>query len=89
MMDSDEILTSDSGYQSVAAAVILCIEKAFYSGILKLFQGNFHQDIKLHIIHFDLTDINIRAVIILFSIHLPSTNTLKSSSVVGICDLFI
>ena len=50
------------------------------SGILKLFEGNFHQRIKLHIMYFTLSDINIRAVIILFSIHLPSIHRYKSSS---------
>ena len=43
--------------------------KDFHSGILKLFEGNFHQGIKLNIIYFSLTHINIRSVIILFSIH--------------------
>ena len=52
----------------------------FHSGILKLSEGNFRQGIKLHIIYFSLSDINIRTVIILFSIHLPSIRTLKSWS---------
>ena len=52
----------------------------FDSGILKLFDGNFHQGIKLHIICFSLSDINIRTVIILFSIHVPSVHTPESSS---------
>ena len=52
---------------SVVAVIILCIlQKDFRSGILKLFEGNFHQGIKLHIIYFSLTDISIRTVIILF-----------------------
>ena len=46
----------------------------------KLFEGNLYQGIELHIIYFSLTDINIRTVIILFSIHLPSIHTPKSSS---------
>ena len=54
--------------------------EGFHSGILKLFEGNFHQGIKLHIICFGLTDINIRTVIILFSIHLPSIHRPESSS---------
>ena len=58
----------------------LCIQKKFHSGILKLFEGNFHQGIKLQIIYFSLTDINIKTVIILFSIHVPSINTPKSSA---------
>ena len=37
--------------------------------ISQFFEANFHQGIKLDIIHFSLTDINIRTVIILFSIH--------------------
>ena len=41
------------------------------SGILKLFEGNFYQDIKLHIIYFSLTDINVGTVIISSSIYLP------------------
>ena len=61
---------------SVVAVIILCIlQKDFHSGILKVFEGIFHQGIKLHIIYFSLTDINIRTVIILFSIHLPSIHT--------------
>ena len=52
---------------SVVAVVILCIlEKDFNSGILKLFEGNFHQGIKLYIIYFSLTDINVRTAVILF-----------------------
>ena len=51
-----------------------------HSGILKLFEGNFPQGIKLHIIYLSVTDINIRTTIILFSIHLPSMHTPKSSS---------
>ena len=66
MKESDKISRSDSGYQSVVAIIILRIYKDFHSGILKLFEGNFHQGIKLHIIYFSLTDINIRTVIILF-----------------------
>ena len=58
--------------------MILCISKDFRSGILKLFQGSFNQGI--HIIYFSLTDINIRAVIILLSFHLSSVHTHKSSS---------
>ena len=76
---------------SVVAVIILCIlQKDFHSGILKLFEGNFHQGIKLHIIYFSLTDISIKTVIILFSIHLHSIHTHKSSSddLYGICDLF-
>ena len=58
---------------SVVAVVILCIlEKDFNSGILKLFEGNFHQGIKLYIIYFSLTDMNVRTAVILFWIHLPS-----------------
>ena len=74
------MLRSDSGYQSVVAVIILYISKDFHSGILKLFEGNFHQGIRFYIIYFSLTDINIRTVIILFSIHLPSIHTPKSSS---------
>ena len=80
MKESDEILRSNRGYQSVVEVIILCIWKDFHSGILKLFEGNFHQGIKLHIIYFSLTDINIRTVISLFSIRLPSIYTPKSSS---------
>ena len=49
---------------------------------LKLCEGNFYHGTKLNIIYFSLTDINIniRTVIILFSIHLPSIHTPKSSS---------
>ena len=66
---------------SVVAVIILCIlQKDFRSGILKLFEGNFHQGIKLYIIYFSVTDINIRTVTILFSIHLPSIHTPKSPS---------
>ena len=66
MKESDKILRSDSGYQSVVVVIILCIKNDFHSGILKLFEGNFHQVIKIHIIYFSLTDIDMRTVIILF-----------------------
>ena len=75
-----EILRSYSGYVSCIAVIILRIQKKFHCGVLKLFEGNFHQGIKLRIIYFSLTDMNIRTVIILFSIHVPSIHTPKSSS---------
>ena len=75
MKEFDEISRSDMG-MSVVAVTILRVWKDFHSGILKLFEGNFHQGIKLHINYFSLTDMNIKTVIILFSIHLPSTHTL-------------
>ena len=50
---------------SVVAVIILCT----------LFEESFHQGVKLHIIYFNLTDINTRTVIILFSIHSPSIHT--------------
>ena len=80
MKESDEILRSESGYQSVVTVIILCFHKDSHSGILTLFEENFHQGIKLGIVYFSLTDINIRTVIIFFSIHLPSIHTPKSSS---------
>ena len=80
MKESDEILRSDSGYQSAVAVIILRISKDFHFGILKLFEGNSHQCINLHSIYFSLTDINIGTVIILFSIHFPSIHTPKSPS---------
>ena len=52
---------------SVVAVIILCIQKDFHSVILKLFEGDFRQGIKLHIIYFSLTE----TVIILFPIHFP------------------
>ena len=75
----DEILSSDSGYVSYSSYNLVYIFRRT-SGILKLFEGNFHQGIKLHIMYFTLTDINVTAVIILFSIHLPSIHRYKSSS---------
>ena len=65
---------------SVVAVISLCIYKDFHSGILTLFEGNLHQGIKLHMIYFSLTDINIRTMIILLSIHLPCIHMPKSSS---------
>ena len=79
MIELDEIFRSDSGYVCCTANILLCIWKKFHSGILKLFEGNFHQGIKPHIIYFSLTDINIRTLIILLSIHVPSIHTFKSS----------
>ena len=70
----------DSGCVNFSAVIILCIYNDFHSGIRTLFEGNFHQGIKLHIICFSLTDINIRTVIILVSIHLPSIHTHENSS---------
>ena len=64
---------------SVVVVIMLCIQKDFHSGILKLFEGNFHQGVKLHIICFSLTDINTRTVIIPFSIRLTSIHTPRSS----------
>ena len=55
---------------SVVAVIILCIQKDFHSGILRLVEGNFHQGIKLDIIYFSLADTKI--------IHLPSIHTRKS-----------
>ena len=52
--------------------------KDFHSGILKLFEGNFHHGINLFIIYLNLTGQNIRAVF-LFS-YLPSIHARKSSS---------
>ena len=80
MKEFDDIFRSDSGYVSCIAVIISCIWKKFHSRILKLFEGNFHQNIKLHIIYFNLSDINIRTVIILSSIHVPSIHTAKSLS---------
>ena len=80
MKESDEILRRDSGYQSAVVVIILCIQNDFHSGILKLFEGNSHQGVKLRIIYFSQTDINIRRVTILFSIHSPSIYTPESSS---------
>ena len=74
------MLRSDGGYIRIVAFIILCIQKDFYSGILKVFEGNFHQGIKFHIIYFSLTDQKIRTVIILFSVYLPSIHARKSSS---------
>ena len=53
----DVILRSNRGYVKVVAVVILCIEKNFNSGILKLFEGDFRQGIKPQIIYFSLTDV--------------------------------
>ena len=53
MKEFDDFLRSNSEYQSVVAVMILCIQKDFHSGILKLFEGNFQQGIKLHIIYFN------------------------------------
>ena len=78
MKESDESLRSDSEYQSVVAIIILCISKDFHFGVLNLFEGNFHQGIKL--IYFSLTDIYIRTVTILFLIHLHFIKTPRSSS---------
>ena len=58
--------------------IIYMYLEGFLSRILKLFKGNFHQGIKLHVIYFRLTDINITNVIIIFSIHFPSVDTCKS-----------
>ena len=73
MKEFSEILRSNSGYVSCSSYNLV------YSGILKLFEGNCHQGIKLHIIYISLTDISIRTVVILLSINLPSINTHKSS----------
>ena len=78
--ESDEILRSDRRYIKIVAVVILCIWKIFHSGILKFFEGNLPQGIKLHIIYFSFTDIIITTVIMLFSIHLLSIDACKSSS---------
>ena len=66
MKEFDKILKSDSGYVNFIAVIILSIKEESHSGILELSEGNFHQGIKLHIIHFSLTFINIRTAINLF-----------------------
>ena len=74
----------------VALYIILRTEKGFHSGIQKLFERNFHEGIKLHIIYFSLTDQNIRTVKIIFSVHVPSIHKHQSSSdqPFTICDIF-
>ena len=79
MKEFYEIFRSNSGYVSCNNYDLVYL-KGFHSGILKLFEENFHQGIKLHIIYFSLTDINMRTVMVLFSIYLPSMHTSKSAS---------
>ena len=57
--------------------MILCIQKDFHSGILKLFEENFGNSISFT---FRLTEENIRTVIILFSVYFPSIHAPESSS---------
>ena len=71
MKEFDEILRSNGGYVSCSSYNLVYLE-GFHSGILKLFEGNFHDGTRLHIIYFCLTDIKIGTVIILCSIYLPS-----------------
>ena len=59
MKGLDKILKSDRGYVSCIAVIVLCSSKKLHSGILKLFEGNFHQGIKLHIIYFGVNDIKV------------------------------
>ena len=90
MKEFDEIFRSDSGYVSCKSCNLVYLED-FHSGIPKLFEGNFHQGIKVHIIYFSLTDISISTVIILFSIHLPCIYThlrARLMNLCGICNLF-
>ena len=54
--------------------------KGFNSGIIDLFEGNYCQGSKLHIIYFSLTNQNIKAVIVSFPVFLPCIDTPKSSS---------
>ena len=76
----------------------VCVSRSSYSLVylegflLKLFEGNFHQGIKPHIIYFSLANQNIRTIIILFSVYLPSIYThvrIRLMNLRGICDLFI
>ena len=74
---------------SVVAVKILCIQKNFHSGILKLSEGYFHQGIKLridHLLKFEWQ--NVRAVIISSSIHLSPIHTHESSSDEPLCYLW-
>ena len=72
MNESDEVLRSESGYQSVVAVyIILFISKDFHPEILKLFEENFHNSVSLTLVWI---------VIIIFEIHLPSIHIRKSSS---------
>ena len=48
-----------------------------HSGIVKVVEGNFHQGIKLDINYFSLTHQNIKAVMLLFSVYLPSVHACK------------
>ena len=76
---------------SPVAFIILCIWKDFCSGILKLIEGSFIKVLHINSIHnkiyFSLIDINIRTMIILFSIHLLS-KSVRLMSLCGICNLF-
>ena len=66
---------------SVVAVIILCIWKYFHSEIVKLkIEGNFREGIKLHVIYVSITDTNMKTMIILLEIQLPSIRTLKSWS---------
>ena len=79
MKEFDKILRSDSGYIRCSNSYNLVHLEGLPFQNSKLSERNFHQGIKLHIINFNLTDMNIRTVIILLSIHLLSINTPKSS----------
>ena len=68
MKEFDEILRNDSGYVSCSPSYNFVYLEGFRSGILELFEGNFHQGIRLHIIYISLIDKNKRTVIIFFSI---------------------
>ena len=52
MKGFNKILKSDREYVSCIAVITLYISKKLLSGILKLFEENFNQGIKLHIIFF-------------------------------------
>ena len=78
MKEFDEILRSDSTVTvdvSRSPSYNFVYLEGFHAAISKLFEGSFHQGIKLRI-----TDKNIRIVIILSSIHLLSVHTHKNSS---------
>ena len=76
MKEFDTILRSNSGYVNCSSNKnLVYIQIDFHPGTLKLFDGNFRQGIKLHIIYFSLTDINIRTGNFIFNSFALYTHT--------------
>ena len=87
MKEYDEILRSDSGYHGCSSYNLADLERFPFWNSRAIGKEFPRYQTRYHELH-----INIRIVIILFSMHLPSIHThlkVRLMNRCGICDLFI